>query len=253
MDAFSPPTLPGNPFSWRPPAAPTPAGGPPPRRMLTDPSLPWGAPGSVGSSAGPTRGNCTKHRPRVLPTWSRPARPPHGRPTPLWRDSLAAPPFVRLRWGSSAQTEVTGTRPHEAGCSRSAAPTDPAWPRLPGHNLRFPQRPSAQSWGSDPAGGRALAGGVQAGAHMESRPCTHVRAQGVTDQEEGPGGSRGGTWVADSARRGSEGHMAHLPGGEGRPSPQPSHQGVCRPGVPHTARVTRAAESGCPQLELRPR
>lgn len=37
MDDRSPRTLPDNPFSWRPPAAPTPAGGPPPRRMLTDP------------------------------------------------------------------------------------------------------------------------------------------------------------------------------------------------------------------------
>ena len=52
--------------------------------------------------------------------------------------------------------------------------------------------------------------------------------------------------MADSARRGSEGHAAHLPGGEGGPGPQPSHQGVCRPGVPHAARVTRAAESGVP-------
>lgn len=37
MDSRSPRTLPDNPFSWRPPAAPTPAGGPPPRWMLTDP------------------------------------------------------------------------------------------------------------------------------------------------------------------------------------------------------------------------
>lgn len=65
----------------------------------------------------------------------------------------------------------------------------PRLPRLPSHNLRLPRRPSAQSWGSDPAGGRALAGRVQAGAHGVQALYTRV-CQGGTDQEEGPGGSR---------------------------------------------------------------
>lgn len=66
MDACCPPTLPGNPLSGRPPATPPQQGwGLPVGRSQTCPCP--RALGPAGSSAGSTKGNCTKHRPQALP------------------------------------------------------------------------------------------------------------------------------------------------------------------------------------------
>lgn len=172
----------------------------------------------------------------------RPARPPHGRPAPLCRDGLAAPPSVRPPRGSSAGNGVTGTRPREAGPSRSTAPADPAWPRLPGPSLRLPGRPSAQTRGSDPAGRRAQAGGVQVGTHTESRPCTHtcVHTHACPGRHQpgrgawgktGRGHLGGGTVPGEAVRATRPTSREEKEG----PAPPASHRGVCRPGVPHAA------------------
>lgn len=236
MDSRSPRTLPDNPFSWRPPAAPTPAGGPPPRWMLTDPPCLGEHLALLVPSLDPRKATTksTAHR--------RSPEPPSTATT--WQAHSALE-----RWPGcpSVRAAVLGHGPRSQGQDRTRrAPLNP-------QHLRTPPGPISPATTSDSQGDRALRPGAQtlrAGerwlvgcrqAHRWSpgpvRTCVPrealTRKGGLGEDGVAPG------WQ-DSAQRGSEGHAACLPGGEGGPSPQPS-PGACA----GQGSCTLQGDSGC--------
>lgn len=199
MDARSPPTLPANPSpGGLPPPLPSRAGAP--CRTLTDPSLPEST------------------RPRWFLHWTHerqlheasptgaPRAAQHGHHTagPLRSAETAWLP-LRLCGRPGGAQQGTGSQGQDRA---KRAPLGP-------QRLRTPPGPVSPAPPSDSRGDRVLRPGAQTLRAGERRPagcrwahtrspgpvhtrvCTHMRAQGGTDQEEGPGGRRGGdTWAA---------------------------------------------------------
>lgn len=203
------------------------------------PSLPWGAPGSAGSFAGPTKGNYKKHCPQTL---TGAAQHGHHVAGPLRSGEMAWLPLRSCGRAGGAQHG-----PRSQGQDRTRrAPLNP-------QHLRTPPGPISPATTSDSQGDRALRPGAQtlrAGerwlvgcrqAHRWSpgpvRTCVPrealTRKGGLGEDGVAPG------WQ-DSAQRGSEGHAACLPGGEGRPSPQPSPRACAGQGS-----CTLQGDSGC--------